>query len=114
MHMTAYTPTPWRVFATTDGRKLVGIGAQDGGGILDAGFGVWAWNDAEGIANAELVVRAVNAHDEMLAALRNVQKLISEAAMTGFNWKDGDWADRLFFSQQMTSAAIAKATDKLV
>ncbi len=47
---------------------------------------------------------------DMLAALQNVQKLISEAAMTGFNHKDGDWPERLFLSQQVTSAAINKAT----
>lgn len=46
---------------------------------------------------------------DMQAALLNVQKLISEAAMTGFNWKDGDWAERLFASQQVTSSALAKA-----
>jgi len=50
------------------------------------------------------------AHDDLVAALRAVQKLISEAAMTGFNCHDGDWAERLFFSQQATSAALAKAT----
>lgn len=54
--------------------------------------------------------RLIAAAPEMLDALRNVQKLISEAAMTGFNCKDGDWAERLFFSQQKTSAAIEKAT----
>ena len=47
---------------------------------------------------------------DMLAALRNVQKLIAEAAMTGFNYKDGDWPERLFLSQQVTSAVIEKAT----
>lgn len=52
----------------------------------------------------------VHAAPDMLAALQNVQKLIAEAAMTGFNCNDGDWAERLFFSQQMTSAAIRKAT----
>jgi hypothetical protein len=61
-------------------------------------------------ANARLIVAA----PDMLAALRNVNKLISEAAMTGFNCKDGDWADKLFFSQQMTSDAIAKAIVKTV
>jgi len=69
------TPRPWRVFTSTDGRKLVGIGSEDGGGILDAGFGVWSWNDAEGIANAEMVVRAVNSHTDMLAALKTVQAM---------------------------------------
>jgi len=171
------TNRPWRVFKTTDGRKYIGVGAESGDGILDAGFGVWSWNDAEGIANAELIVALVNAYDRgelvpaqsveaaktalkntfkkearggkvlvsvpamelavdrafdailhaqaalregattahgavdreaiALAALQNVRKLISEAAMTGFNYKDGDWADRLFFSQQETSRAIA-------
>lgn len=48
--------------------------------------------------------------EELLAALKGVQKIISEGAMTGFNCHDGDWAGRLFHSQQATSAAIKKAT----
>jgi hypothetical protein len=70
--MTAHTPTPWRVFTAPDGRKLVGIGGMDGQGVLDAGFGVWSWMDADGVANAELVVRAVNAHERYEAALRAI------------------------------------------
>ena len=50
--MNAHTPTPWRVFTTPDGRKLVGIGGTEGQGVLDAGFGVWSWQDAEGVAYA--------------------------------------------------------------
>lgn len=44
--------------------------------------------------------------DEALTALRAVNKIVSDGAMTGFNWKDGDWPDRLFASQQGTSRAI--------
>lgn len=44
-------------------------------------------------------------------ALKNVRGLISEAAMTGFNHEDGNWPERLFHSQQMTSRALA-ALDK--
>ena len=62
-------------------------------------------DDPENEANARLIAAA----PDMLAALRNVQKIISEAALTGFNWKDGDWAERLFASQQVTSAAIRSA-----
>lgn len=51
-----------------------------------------------------------DAFSAMLVALRAVQGIISEAAMTGFNCKDGDWAERLFHSQQATSAAIKKAS----
>jgi hypothetical protein len=53
--------------------------------------------------------QAVCVDTDLLEALRSVQKLISEAAMTGFNCHDGDWAERLFHSQQATSAAIKKA-----
>jgi hypothetical protein len=58
-----------------------------------------------GLSDARLIAAA----PQMLEALRNVQKLISEAAMTGFNCHDGDWAERLFASQQVTSAAIKSA-----
>jgi len=64
---------------------------------------------AEYEANAHLIVRAVHAHYGLIEALENVQKLIAEAAMTGFNCRDGDWAERLFFSQQKTSAALKAA-----
>lgn len=47
--------------------------------------------------------------EELEKALRNVQKLISEAAMTGFNCHDGDWAERLFASQQVTSRVLKSA-----
>ena len=57
------------------------------------------------LANARLIAAA----PEILAALLDVRALISEAAQTGFNWKDGDWTERLYASQQVTSAAIAKA-----
>jgi len=58
---------------------------------------------------AETLIRSVNSHDDLVAALASVQKLISEAAMTGFNWQDGDWPQRLFESQRVTSAALRKA-----
>lgn len=77
--MAKHTPTPWRVFKSKSGTKLVGIGGQDGVGILDAGFGVWSWNDPEGIANAEMVVKAVNNHDKLVKALSE-----SRAALIAF------------------------------
>ena len=46
---------------------------------------------------------------ELLAALKSVNRIIADGAMTGFNWKEGDWADRLFESQQATSRALALA-----
>lgn len=42
-------------------------------------------------------------------ALTCVRAIVADAAMTGFNYKDGDWADRLFQSQQKTSRALSFA-----
>ena len=56
--------------------------------------------------------RLKSKHDaavDMYVALVVVNKLIAEAASTGFNCHDGDWADRLFESQQVTSAALKRA-----
>lgn len=60
----------------------------------------------------EGVARLLSENSKLRAALTNVHKLISEAAMTGFNCHDGDWAERLFASQHLTSAALEKATGK--
>lgn len=46
---------------------------------------------------------------ELLEALKSVRSIIADAAMTGFNHADGDWAERLFASQRRTSAAVKKA-----
>lgn len=44
-------------------------------------------------------------------ALKHVRGIIVEAAMVGFNYKEGDWADRLFASQHMTKAALSGSGD---
>lgn len=61
--------------------------------------------DGKAVATAQLIAAA----PDLLEALLNVRNLISEAAATGFNYKGGDWPERLYFSQQKTSAAIEKA-----
>lgn len=43
---------------------------------------------------------------ELKAALSAVHRIIVDASMTGFNCHEGDWAERLFFSQQATSRAL--------
>lgn len=54
-------------------------------------------------------IGTVGASGEMLAALKHVRSIVADGAATGFNWKDGDWAERLYASQQMTSTAVQKA-----
>lgn len=106
--MTTHTPGPWNVRQCDEGYR--NFDQQDWAVVSDnlitpclvwggAGF-------SEGKANAHLIAAA----PDLLEALTNVRQLISEAAMTGFNCLDGDWAERLFASQQVSSDAIKKAT----
>lgn len=62
---------------------------------------------AQNKKDADRIVRSINAVPALVKALENVRGIIAEGAMTGFNYKDGDWAKRLFASQQITSAALA-------
>jgi hypothetical protein len=78
--ITGHSELPWRVFTNPDGTKLVGIGSQEGEGILDCGFGVWAWNDPQGIANANLVVEAVNSHAALKARITELEEALQPFA----------------------------------
>jgi hypothetical protein len=79
--MPEHTKLPWRVFTNPSGTKIVGVGGQDGEGILDAGFGVWAWNDPGGIANANFVVKACNAFPDLVKALEDARAAIASLSM---------------------------------
>jgi hypothetical protein len=85
--MSEHSKTPWRVFTNPDGTKLVGIGEQDGEGILDCGFGVWSWNDPEGIANANLVVKAVNCHDALVKKLEEIHDITQDTTLHVECWQ---------------------------
>lgn len=102
--MAEHTPTPWRVFKNKDGTRLVGIGGQDGQGTLDAGFGVWSWDSPEGIANAEMVVKAVNNHEALVNALAACRDALAGC------YNVADWPADGSTSQDR---ALAMATDLL-
>ena len=116
MSGTKFTPGPWRVgqLVSYDGVSgapfrcvyrsdqetaltRIYVWGADRAGETDVAF------DCD--ADAKLIAAAPALYD----ALANVNKLISEGAATGFNWQDGDWAERLFHSQQDTSKALALA-----
>lgn len=61
-----HTPGPWKVFHTTNGQTILGIGEAEGSdGITDANFGLWR-SGPEREANARLIAAA----PDMLAALK--------------------------------------------
>jgi hypothetical protein len=57
------------------------------------------------------ISRAVAAEREAckqaLDALEATQKIVVDGALTGFNYRNGDWAERLFANQHSIAAAIA-------
>ena len=61
--MTGYTKGPWKVFRTTDGRTILGVGDSRGGGITDRGDistnyqGIWR-SGSEKEANVRLIAAA--------------------------------------------------------
>ncbi len=100
--MTERTKGPWT-------RACFQVYGADKSRIAHTGMGqLPPYRSSESEANAAAIVKWENSYDDLVKALENVRAIISEGAMTGFNYKDGDWAERLFASQQMTSAALAK------
>lgn len=60
---------------------------------------------------AKCIVAAANTQPavaDLVKALGIVRSIISEGALTGFNCHDGDWADRLYASQGMSSTALSR------
>ena len=71
------------------------------GGLIIANVNAHAHQEA----NAKLIAAA----PDLLRELQAVRSLIAEAAMTGFNCREGDWAERLFASQGSSAEAVKKA-----
>lgn len=102
---TKHTPGPWSLSEETlrDGLKSKLVhGIPEG---MIAIVRVEHQGAYYGDANARLIAAA----PDLLEAVRATRALVSEAAATGFNWSDGDWAERLYGNQAVLSAAIAKA-----
>lgn len=92
---------PWTVTACDDGGLMV----HTKGDVICHSDRNHAADDPADMALFPVISAAL----EMFSALLAVRKIIIDGAMTGFNCHDGDWAERLFASQQVTHAAITKA-----
>lgn len=53
--------------------------------------------------------RVRNAAPQMLEALEKIRAIITEGALVGFQPLEGDWAERLFLSQQESAKAVEAA-----
>lgn len=97
-----FTPGPWKVFYTRDGRIILGVGDKDGCGITDQGDvstndqGLWR-SGTEQKANARLIAAA----PDLLAALIGMLPETERDAVNG--------TSPTFVQCEAARAAIAKA-----
>ena len=97
-----HTPTPWGY--TYDGSSDWSIGqAEDPQGMYVCN--IWDRNDARAQSNAAFIVKAVNAYQPMVDALKEAQKIISTARQ--YFPQSVQNADR--FSLENTNATIGQA-----
>lgn len=79
--MEKHTPTPWKI-ENQKGKNLGGmimqqppyIVSQKGNAVCSMGGGSVFYENAE--ANAAFIIRAVNSHGELLAALKTARSII--------------------------------------
>jgi len=88
-----HTPTPWEVSARNPHRILGPIGPKNDESlgpdyyadmaIVEPGQGGTSYSPAMAIANAAFIVRAVNAHDELVKALRDMLAMVERHGVWG-------------------------------
>ena len=100
--MTKHTPTPW----TADlGGCITSSGLPIVTGRNGALLATLAMNGHKGAANADFIVRAVNAHDELVAALR---RMMEQPTMNPLNMTPEQRVE-LWAAHDQARAALAKA-----
>ena len=93
------TPRPWRQGHIAGHRFVIG----DGGATTVAEM----WNPAQSEANAELIVTAVNNHDDLVAALEWLVHLGCGIGKAGRDPETGEWEDAI----KAGKTALAKARE---
>lgn len=103
---TPHTPTPWRIVETNLGLAIVGADIED---LAALPQGKWGPGSAEQKkANADFIVRACNAHDDLLAALETLLADAEAHAYARFGVDPGATDEPE--ANKIARAAIAKAT----
>lgn len=111
--MKGYTEGPWFAIGNSVYRRAKGELYEYGGGVagdrplafVNAG---WEEDGYPVEANANLIAAA----PDMYEALVHIREIIMDGAQEGFNPLAGDWADRLFKSQWLSSQAVKKANPR--
>lgn len=102
-----YTESPWFVADThgQNGHVHRIRGADGDASICETS----RWLECDPYEESRANARLIAAAPDLAEALHNVHSIICEGAKEGFNPLKGDWAERLFSSNQKTSDALLKA-----
>jgi hypothetical protein len=85
--MSKHTPTPWKRAGRQPDNHGVNIVDYRGFLVAQARAAGGGWSDAK--SNAAHIVRCVNAHDELVAALRSLAEQVHQFNIN----EDGDYPD---------------------
>lgn len=86
---TPHTPTPWRLVPLNKAMSPFIVGDREGGSIADCEPpGPWMISE-EAVANAVFIVRAVNAHDDLVKTLTAAHKMLLRRCSGDVN--GGEW-----------------------
>lgn len=96
------TRGPWKVFRTSDGLHVLGVGDAEAGGVFDAKLGVWR-SGKERDANADLAALAPDLARRVIAA----EKLAEATREISYRFGEGD-----ITRQEIESALSAWETDQ--
>ncbi len=105
MNKSQHTPGPWlhvHQTASDYSHDIMAVNEQ-GPPTLIATCGCQVCIDGHVFANAEFIVRACNAHDELLATCKKVEAITAEMTING---REATFGLRLY---ETVHAAIAKA-----
>ena len=81
---TKHSPTPWRIDVDcADGTAIVC--PRKGGDIVALSPGVEGWEDSAELwpANAAHIIKCVNLHDELIAAIKGAREILRAEARCG-------------------------------
>ncbi len=108
--MNKHTKTPWvikRYYDNYDVETRTTVETEDGMTIAQVVYADRVGCGKEVYASGMKDIELISAAPEMLDALKSVNQLIADCAMSGFT--DKSCVEALFLSQQKTSDAIKKA-----
>lgn len=109
--MDKHTPTPWDFAADSYGKVrhskkacvYASVKGEDGERIVNVAQRIDSW------ADAAFIVRAVNAHEELIKAMRLVSEAMNTAVDNDAQWNRAQMRSHLFQIQTLMTETIAKA-----